>query len=81
MKQSAVQCSVVQCNAVQHIADTGPLGSERASKATLNDKELLESQSKKIEEEILNVESEEKSRVERVYKIKEAITGERKKGH
>lgn len=52
-----------------------------ATKASLSKKELLESQAKKIEEEIKKVESEDKSRVRRVYRMKKVITGENTKGH
>ena len=53
---------------------------KKAKNAFLNDSELLESQAKKIKEEINKVETEVKGRVGRVYKMKKVLTGENNKG-
>ena len=46
-----------------------------ATKKRATDDELLEAQSQRIEEEIQKVESEDKSKVGRTYKMKKDITG------
>ena len=53
---------------------------KRASKMTINAEDLLVSQTKRLEEEVLRIEKEGQGRVGKIYKMKKFITGESNKG-
>ena len=52
---------------------------KKATKSRACDKELLEYQSKRVEEEILKVESDNRSKVGRIYSMKKEVTGEKQR--